>query len=329
MFQDIAKQAEKFVSSFDALTNAISWGIDKRIRMSIASQFMISGKELEPKEFLNVSDFLKKDIKWYSGINQEMRYTLASLLINQFPDPIQAFSDLKECYNALTKKGFHKGPYTYLAAYTLLSHPMEGMDRSDQAGLAMELYKAMKSKHFFLTSNDDYPLAVLLSNINYSIEHQMENIEFFYHYLGDRVFRKGNDLQFLSHILTYGENSNRERLAENCVNLYEQFRKHNLKIKGIHFSTIGVLALLDEPEKYIYEIISIDSILNEKKLFRWYKEMSSLFSIQMLVKDKIQDKDLLSIGTATNIQAIILAQQAASIAAISAATAAASSSTSN
>ncbi|MEK5174458.1 hypothetical protein NST63_14785 [Heyndrickxia sp. FSL W8-0496] len=57
--------------------------------------------------------------------------------------------------------------------------------------------------------------------------------------------------------------------------------------------------------------------------------MSLLFSIQMLVKDKIQDKDLLSIGTATNIQAIILAQQAASIAAISAATAAASSSTSN
>ncbi|WP_251345824.1 hypothetical protein [Heyndrickxia oleronia] len=51
--------------------------------------------------------------------------------------------------------------------------------------------------------------------------------------------------------------------------------------------------------------------------------MSLLFSIQMLVKDKIQDKDLLSIGTATNIQAIILAQQAASIAAISAATAAA------
>lgn len=67
---------------------------------------------------------------------------------------------------------------------------MEGMDRSDQAGLAM------KSKHFFLTSNDDYPLAVLLTNINCSIEHQMENIEFFYHYLGDRVFRKGNDLHF-------------------------------------------------------------------------------------------------------------------------------------
>lgn len=31
MLQDIAEQAEKFVSSFDALTNAISWGIDKRI----------------------------------------------------------------------------------------------------------------------------------------------------------------------------------------------------------------------------------------------------------------------------------------------------------
>lgn len=324
----VEQKIERLLSDFDALTNAISWGIDKRIRLSIAAQFITSENELNSKQFLEVSDYIKKGLKWFSNVRQEMRYAIAALLINKFSDPLQAFDELKVCYEELTDNGFKKGPNTYIAAYILLSHHQES-NKTDQIRRAMEIYKAMKKQHFFLTSYDDYPLAVLLSQTDRNVEEQMEDIEFYYQFLGNHSFKRGNDLQFLSHILTYGQENNRDALAEDCAQLFEAFKKHSIKIKGMHYPALGVLALLKKPETSIPDIFMIYSLLKEKKPLRWYKDLCFLLAIQMYVQDTIENNDILSIGMAVNIQAILQAQEAANIAAITATTATAASSSSD
>lgn len=330
MDPEVAEQKiERLLSDCDALTNAISWGVDKRIRFSIAAQFLTSGNKFNAKQFLEVSDYIKKKLKWFSSISQEMRYAIAALLLTRFPDPFQAFDELKNCYEELAEGGFSKGPNTYIAAYILLSNQQEDTKKTDRISRAMEIYKAMRKRHFFLTSYDDYPLAVLLSQMDRNVEEQMEDIEFYYQYLGSFFYKKGNDLQYLSHILTYGQKHNRNALAEDCVNLFEEFKKHSIKIKGMHYPALGVLALLENKETAISDILMIYSLLKEKKELRWHKDMSFLLAIQMFVQDHIRHNDILSIGMAANIQAIIQAQETASIAAIAVASTAASSSSNN
>jgi len=327
--ETVEQKIDNFLSDFETLTNAISWSIDKRIRFNIAAQFMTTEREFHAMQFLEVSDYIKKQLKWFSSIPQEIRYAIAALLINRFSDPIQAFDELKNIYEELTESGFKKGPNTYIAAYILLSNQQEDTNKKDIISRTLEIFKAMKKQHFFLTSHDDYPLAMLLSQTNRNVEDQMEDIEFYYHLLGNLVYKRGNDLQYLSHILAYGQKDNRDALAEDCVHLFNEFRKQSIKIKGMHYPSLGVLALLEDKKTAIPDILMTYSHFKEKKQLRWYKDMSFLLAIQMFVQDKIKNNDILSIGMAANIQAILQAQEAASIAAITAASAAASVSSSN
>lgn len=329
MFQNTLIQKQKqFTIIFDQLTNAISWGVDKRVRMSITSQFMSSERDFDPKLYLNVFDYIKKEIGWLSSLPSNIRYILSALLITQYDDPYKAFNELNDCYEVLTNHKFRKGPYTYLAAFSLLTHKKENGNLTEQAQRAMEIYKAIRSRHAFLTSSDDYPLSVLLSQSNRSIDSLMEYIEFFYKFLSKHGFKKGNDLQFLTHILTQGQKEKREQLAETTVQYLKSLQSKKVKIKGMHYPAIGVLAILDTPENTLSDIIKAYSKFNESKLFRWYKDMSLLVAIQLYVQEKIADKSILSVGIATSIQAILQAQQTAMLVSISAASAAAANSSS-
>ncbi|SHE15328.1 Uncharacterised protein [Chlamydia abortus] len=327
MFQEtILQKRDQFTKIFDQLTHSISWSVDKRVRMSITSQFVSTERDFDPKAYLFVIDFIKREEGWFSSLPYNTRYILAALLITQFEDPYKAYSELKECYEVLTNNKFRKGPYTYLSAFSLLTHKKENGNLAEQARRAMEIYKAIRSRHFFLTSSDDYPLSVLLSQSNRSIDSLMEDIEYFYDFLSKHGFRKGNDLQFLSHILTQGQPERREQLAETTARYLEAFQSEKVKIKGMHYPALGVLALIDIPENTLADVIKAYSHFNESKLFRWYKDMSLLVAIQLYVQQIIADNSVLSVGIATSIQTILQAQQAAMIAVISAGAVAAASS---
>jgi hypothetical protein len=62
----------------------------------------------------------------------------------------------------------------------------------------------MRNHHIFLTSYEDYSLAILLSFLPRSLEKQIKEIEFFYQGLNGKGFYKGTNLQTLTHILAYG-----------------------------------------------------------------------------------------------------------------------------
>ncbi|OCA80895.1 hypothetical protein A8F95_17480 [Bacillus wudalianchiensis] len=320
-----AKQlASEFAREYEQLVNAVSWGVDKRQLLSIIAQYAAAGRSFSAKEFLQLSDHLKANSGWFSGLKGSFNYSVTALLITGFDDPYKGFEDMQKSYQLLVETGFRKTIFTYITAITLIATVEAGEERKKVAVQAKEVYEKMKKHHYFLTSHDDYPLSVLLAQQEQS--ELIEKIEFYYTELSKGPFRKGNDLQLLSHILAQSANHDRERIVERAIRWFEALRSSGLKVKGLHYPLIGLLVLVDSPERLIGEIFVLTEVFNQEKLFKWYKDMGLLIAGQIIVRQKTTSDTAASTSLAVSIEALLQAQQAAMTAAISAGAAAAVSS---
>ena len=67
---------------------------------------------------------------------------------------------------------------------------------------SMQVYKRMKKDHLFLTSTNDYPLAVLLAGKSEHVETLMDRVERLYQKLATAGLRKGMIFNFESYSFT-------------------------------------------------------------------------------------------------------------------------------
>ncbi|WP_203364506.1 DUF4003 family protein [Bacillus sp. REN10] len=322
--------ATTFVADYEKLVDAVSWGADKRQLLFIVCQYHSIGQRFDPKSYLQLLNYIKKQVTWMSPLRTSFNYSFTAMLLTNFKDPYQSFEEVQSCYRLLLDKGFRKSSYTYIAATVAVLTPAEcTMDMSKCATRAMAIYKQMKKEHFFLTSYEDYPLAILLAKCEGNHHGLMNEIEYYYGALSEGPFRAGNDLQFLTHILAQGSFHNRPLLAERATHWFESLRDEGVKIKGIHYPIIGILALLATPDQLMDEIMTLYHVFKGEKLFKWYQEMSLLIAAQLVIKEKMQDSSVVTAGLAVSIEAILQAQQAAMFAAIAAATAPSSATSSS
>ncbi|XBO86654.1 DUF4003 family protein [Bacillus licheniformis] len=98
-------------------------------------------------------------------------------------------------------------------------------DHEGKINRALSIYKGMKDKHVFLTSAGDYLLAVLLAGSNMETGELIDYIEAFYQKLSQAGFRKGNDLQFLSHILSLMPERDSDQLVARSLRIYDELTK--------------------------------------------------------------------------------------------------------
>ncbi|MGC8230126.1 DUF4003 family protein [Pseudobacillus badius] len=324
MNKEAAQQiAARFARDYEQLVNAVSWGTDKRQLLSIIAQYAAAGKDFSAKEFLQLSDHIKANSGWLSGLKGALNYSVTALLLTGASDPYDAFEKMQQSYQLLLDNKFRKTSFTYIAAITLISAAEDAEGRAQVAAQAKEVHENMKKKHYFLTSYDDYPLSILLA-----VQDQdglMEKIEFYYAALSEGPFRKGNDLQLLSHILAQGTESDKELLVDRAIHWMEKLRSGGLKIKGLHYPIIGLLALIDKPENLLEEVMALSEAFCGQKLFKWYKDMGLLIAGQMVVRQRTAGNQAASASLAVSIEAVLQAQQAAAVAAISAGAVAASS----
>ena len=148
--------------------------------------------------------------------------------------------------------GFSRSIFTYLAAAVLLTEENEQHGAHIQR--SMQVYKRMKKDHLFLTSTNDYPLAVLLAGQSENVDTLMDRVERLYQKLATAGLHKGNDLQFLSHILSLKKDVREELLVAKCTNIWNLLKQEKIKVKQMHYPAIGLLALLEDGEKEIHSI---------------------------------------------------------------------------
>ncbi|MFZ7802529.1 DUF4003 family protein [Bacillus thuringiensis] len=297
----LEQKLEQYKHTYVQLKGELKWKTsDSRTGMMIAAMYAGSDKLFDLGRFLEISSYIKNQVGMFSYLKS---------------------------YHRLVTGGFSRSIFTYLAAAVLLTE--ENEQHGTHIQRSMQVYKRMKKDHLFFTSTNDYPLAVLLAGQSEHVETLMDRVERLYQKLATAGLRKGNDLQFLSHILSLKKDVREELLVAKCTNIWNLLKQEKVKVKQMHYPAIGLLALLEDGEKEIHSIRAFIEKLQGDKLFRWHTDTNILIAIQLFVSQKGEESKATNTGLQTMIEVLIQAQQAAMMATIAASSAATSSASSS
>ncbi|PLT27992.1 DUF4003 family protein [Peribacillus deserti] len=327
MFSDSTEySAETYKDIYLQLKSELKWKVsDPRSLMMISALYAVNNTTFDMEKLHSLSSFIKKSVGVFSPLKTYVRYNLAAMLLVRHDDAEAKFIELNEIYDKMITRGFSRGTFTYFSAFSVLTGRDETKKEEDLMEKSILLYKAMRKKHYFLTSASDYPLSVLIAQNDASIEYLIARMEYFYSSLSDGLFSKSDQLQFLSHILTLDQTSGDKALIEKCQQLYQLLKDKGIKPKPKIYPVIGLLSILEEPAEELDSVVKLTELLNSKKVFKWYKEENFMFAVHLTVSKKLQHTHVSEIGISTAIETIIQAQQAAMTAAVVGASAAAAS----
>ncbi len=327
--EELQQKTSANLEIFDQLKAKLKWKVsDQRVLMMAASMYVINGKTFDYGKFVRLADYIKQEVGIFSSLKSQSRFTIAAMLDVRFANPREKFQELRRIYKRLIETGFRRGIFTYISAMVLLSHAKENGDFSDDILKTDAMFQKMKDEHSFLTSSSDYPLAALLAQNDGTVTELTDRTEAYYERLNKQGFRKGNDLQFLSHILTLDEHVDVDLLVERTSYIHQAFGQAGIKQKTKFYPEMGMLALLPEELVELDVISQIIEELNKHKSFRWQKDITTILAINLFMSDKLADSSLLETSLYTTMETVIQAQQAAMLAAVAGASAAAASSSS-
>ncbi|MBM7649884.1 hypothetical protein JOC78_002868 [Bacillus ectoiniformans] len=320
--EEMIDKVEKYKEIYTQLKKKLRWKVsDSRTLMMVASLYVTTNREFHMDQFEELSDYIKDEVGVFSTLKSQGRFTFAALLDTRFDSPKERVADFLAMYDTLVKTGFSRSIFTYIAAITLL----EEENGQETAASANELYKKMKSEHLFLTGQSDYPLAALLAQRKQPADQLIGLIEEYYSKLNHAGFKKGNDLQSMSHILSLKDSVNPEEMVSRCTHIFDQMKLAGMKPKAMFYPQIALLSFLEDDTEQLAIVKNIQERLNAEKLFKWHKDLNFMMAVHFLISSRIEHSSLLQTSLSTTIEVLIQAQQAASMAAIAGASAASAS----
>jgi hypothetical protein len=329
----IMSRIEKMNNITDLLKSKYSWVSDLLSRCFAALTFALSSEDFDIVEFDEVKRSIRENTRFFSHYRSRELITYHALLITRFDDPKSAVKNLLDCEEKLSGAGFAKSPYLGIAAYAMLiTCPVDMVEYRIKK--ASEIYKSMKKSHFWLTGQDDYPLAILMAGLDDSIDTIINSMDKSFNMLHEKGLSKSGGLQFLSHIFTLDPEPVEEKV-DRCIKILEYFKEHKIKIYSPHYSLIGLITLTGSDIQLVMdEALETFNYMKKDKGFKWLDSNTKLLisislSCNKYFDDKIQSTSLLDTGVSLSMQAIIAAQTAAMIGVAAAASAAAAASTSH
>lgn len=313
-------QVKEFTENLELLHDEYKWRMSAQIKSLLSFLYVMNDSNLDPIELDHMSKRITEQVKWFSPFRSYQKYLVSAYLITKYSHSEEQLNIVLSLFDQLREAGFSNNAYTIICALTLLDH----QDRMDLERIKA-IYKEMRNKHLFLTTQSDYPLATLLSFREQEIPTLIDDIEYYYQALSNQRFSKGNDLQFLSHILHLLNEGNREQMVERVIETSENFKRHEIKLRKTHYSMLGILSVVHLTDDDYEQMKDAIDYLNHYPHIRYNKLLNTTFAAMLLVLDKVEDKDLISTNLSTTLEMMIQAQQAAMVAAIVASSTAASS----
>jgi hypothetical protein len=321
---DYALIENELTNTVEDVSKAAGWTVDRKIVLAIASKFVASGKTFDAIRYKNVLQEMKKQSSWMSPLRTTVGYSIAANLLEQ-EDTEKAVENLLTNVSILKEAKFRSGNFSYIGAQFLTE---DEQNKKAHAQAARALFDAIRKHHPFLTSYEDIPYAVLLSSPSDDVELRAETMNQYYKELRTYNFNAGNELQWLSQVLTFLSPQFDVNLAPNVVALRDTLKNQNVKVKAMHYPLLGFLAILSLTKAQLQDIIDLYHELKDLKLLKWHREFVLFMAVQIAIYDMAKVQKSLSMTIMSSIELLIQAQQAAMIAAVSAAAIASSSSSS-
>ncbi|WP_226672596.1 DUF4003 family protein [Rossellomorea aquimaris] len=314
--EEVMSKLEEYQDIYSQLKKRLRWKVlDSRSLMMVASLYVTNKRSFHIDRFMEISDYIKNEVGAFSTLKQEIRFTFAAMLDTRFDDYQSRFHEFLSVYDSLIDAGFSRGPFSYIAAMTMLS---DGNKRQGFAGHGMEVYKKMRYQHFFLTGHSDYPFALLLSQRAGDHDALIDRIEGFYHQLNSAGFWKGNDLQSMSHILSLHSEWSQEELVQRCTVLYDTFKQVGIKPKAMFYPQIALLSFVEGDVFLVNQVKNVWEELNSSKAFKWHKDINLMMAVNIIISDKVENNAVMQVSLSTAIETLIQAQQATMIATVAA-----------
>ncbi|MDT9027090.1 DUF4003 family protein [Rossellomorea yichunensis] len=313
--EDVMSKVKEYREIYSKLKKRLRWKVsDSRSLMMVASLYVTNERAFDLDRFVEISDYIKNEVGAFSTLKHEIRFTFAAMLDTRCETPEAKFHEFLVLYDSLVEAGFSRGTFTYIAAMTLLSNDDYSTDLPNHA---MKVYKEMRAQHFFLTGHSDYPFATLLAQREGDQSELIYKIEGFYTKLNDSGFRKGNDLQSMSHILSLHDEASQDELVSRCNYLFDIMKQAGIKTKAMFYPQIALLSFVNADLNLVNQVKDVWEELNSEKHFKWHKDLNLMMAVNLLISDKIENSTVMQASLSTAIETLIQAQQATMIATIS------------
>lgn len=249
-------------------------------------------------------------IKNETGVFSEMRahnYILSALISLESNTVESVFHEIQRCEGVLKAAGFKNSQNLIFASFALY-RCSEHADIVELSQKAFRLYKEMQTNHPWLTNTDDYSMSIMIAYSNIPLE----KCETIYQQLTQVGFSKSNELQALSHILSFSDRTMYE-VVNRCLALKEAVKANKLNTYSGKYSVYGIVSLisLEDPSienKWIEAI----QMMKGQKIYKWIDRDFVMLLASFLVSDIwLQDDHLNAVVATTAIESIIAAQMAA------------------
>lgn len=314
----------QFTQTVDEVAKAVGWTVDRKIVLAIASTYVASGKTFDAKKYKEILQEMKNQTSWVSPLRTSVGHSIAASLMED-ENSERAVENLIENEKILKEAKFKSGSFSFIGAQFLTKNDNE---KRAHAQNARALYEEIRKHHRFLTSFDDIPYTVLLSSPNEDVVLRAETMNRYYKELRTFNFSAGNELQWLSQVMTFSSAQYDSNLVSSVVAIRDTLKKQDVKVKYMHYPLLGFLAILKLNAVQLQQIIDLYHELKGMKLLKWHREFVLFMAVQIAIYDMAIVQQSLSMAIMSSIELLIQAQQAAMMATITAAAVASSSSSS-
>ncbi len=312
-------------TTYEKVKSLAGWTVDKNVVLTITSYYVTSEREFDAESLSRVMDALKSKSSWLSPLRGNLLPMMAAFLDQPGADIEKEVNRLFAKQQVLKGLGFRNTIHSYLAAL-LLTNDTDHYE--SEARQAKKLYDAIKKQHFFLTSDDDYAYAVLLGKRGADPIEHAKSMRVYYDALRTEGFRSGNELQWLSQVMTYIQINYDPNLVARAMEVLAHF-KRNTKVRPVHYPMIGFLTVFGVDDSELQNVVELTHSLEESKPFKWNREMALSIAIGYIMHKLTESAEEESVSLATSVELIIQAQQAVMAATIAAMVASTSSNSSN
>jgi hypothetical protein len=151
----------------------------------------------------------------------------------------------------------------------------------------------------------------------------------YYQELRNHKFYSGNELQWMSQVLTFTSQNYEEDLLSRVLIIREGLKSVKIKTSVAQYPMIGFMAVLKMNEEQLNAIVATYQSLVSMKLFSWYKDSALPIALGWEMRSSKDTYTTAAISMATSLEMILQAQQAMMISTIAATSIATSSSNSN